>query len=129
MLYGLTVGLIHLKIWMRPKALLDDGNDILYTTTDSPSVVTLAQQAWKRDGKEVWSMGNDAPMGHNGPDRYVDRYDVQLEYYVQNHSGLCSKWNVETKSKIELGFTGKLCRSIAVGCQCAWFSCQSSRDN
>jgi basic membrane lipoprotein Med (substrate-binding protein (PBP1-ABC) superfamily) len=53
------------------KALLDGGNDILYTTTDSPSVVVVAQKAWKRDGKEVWSMGNDADMGHNGPDRYI----------------------------------------------------------
>jgi basic membrane lipoprotein Med (substrate-binding protein (PBP1-ABC) superfamily) len=53
------------------KALLDGGNDILYTTTDSPSVVVVAQKAWKRDGKEVWSMGNDADMGLNGPDRYI----------------------------------------------------------
>ena len=26
---------------------------------------------WERDGSEVWSMGNDAPMGSNGPDRYI----------------------------------------------------------
>jgi basic membrane lipoprotein Med (substrate-binding protein (PBP1-ABC) superfamily) len=53
------------------KSLLDGGNLILYTTTDSPSVVVVAQQAWKRDGKEVWSMGNDADMSSNGPDRYI----------------------------------------------------------
>ena len=74
----IEVNVIWINSWFDPpkdldaaKALLDDGNDILYTTTDSPSVVTLAQQAWKRDGKEVWSMGNDAPMGLNGPDRYI----------------------------------------------------------
>jgi basic membrane lipoprotein Med (substrate-binding protein (PBP1-ABC) superfamily) len=74
----IEVNVIWINSWFDPpkdvdaaKALLDSGNDILYTTTDSPSVVTLAQQAWKRDGKEVWSMGNDAPMGLNGPDRYI----------------------------------------------------------
>jgi basic membrane protein A len=73
-----VVNVVWINSWFDPpkdmdaaKALLESGNDILYTTTDSPSVVTIAQQAWKRDGKEVWSMGNDAPMGHNGPDRYV----------------------------------------------------------
>ena len=74
----IKVSIVWINSWFDPpkdmdaaKALLESGNDILYTTTDSPSVVTLAQQAWKRDGKEVWSMGNDAPMGSNGPDRYI----------------------------------------------------------
>ena len=73
-----VVNVVWINSWFDPpkdmdaaKALLDSGNDILYTTTDSPSVVSLAQRAWKHDGKEVWSMGNDAPMGSNGPDRYV----------------------------------------------------------
>ena len=72
------VQVIWINSWFNPpkdmdaaKALLDAGNDVLFTTTDSPSVVTLAQQVWERDGSEVWSMGNDAPMGSNGPDRYI----------------------------------------------------------
>jgi len=88
------VNVIWINSWFDPpkdmdaaKALLDDGNDILYTTTDSPSVVTLAQQTWKRDGKEVWSMGNDAPMGHNGPDRYV--------------TGMMFNWNVMYKHIVD----------------------------
>lgn len=74
----IEVNVIWINSWFDPpkdmdaaNALLDGGNDILYTTTDSPSVVVVAQKAWKRDGKEVWSMGNDAPMGENGPDRYI----------------------------------------------------------
>jgi basic membrane protein A len=74
----IEVNVIWINSWFNPpkdmdaaNALLDGGNDILYTTTDSPSVVVVAQKAWKRDGKEVWSMGNDAPMGENGPDRYI----------------------------------------------------------
>ena len=74
----IEVNIVWINSWFDPpkdmdaaKALLDDNNDVLFTTTDSPSVVALAQQAWKRDGKEVWSMGNDAPMGINGPDRYI----------------------------------------------------------
>ena len=76
------------------KALLDDGNDILYTTTDSPSVVALAQQAWKQNGKEVWSMGNDAPMGSNGPDRYI--------------TGMMFNWNVLYKHIVDQLAQGKL---------------------
>jgi basic membrane protein A len=74
----IEVNVLWINSWFSPakdmdaaQALLDDNNDILYTTTDSPSVVVVAQKAWKRDGKEVWSMGNDADMGHNGPDRYI----------------------------------------------------------
>ena len=76
------------------KALLDDGNDILYTTTDSPSVVSLAQQAWKTKGAEVWSMGNDAPMGSNGPDRYI--------------TGMMFNWNVLYKHIVDQLAEGKL---------------------
>ena len=70
----IEVNIVWINSWFDPpkdmdaaKALLESGNDILYTTTDSPSVVSLAQKAWKTEGKEVWSMGNDAPMGSNGP--------------------------------------------------------------
>jgi len=89
-----VVNVLWINSWFDPpkdmdaaKALLDDGNDVLFTTTDSPSVVTLAQQAWKRDGKEVWSMGNDAPMGNNGPERYV--------------TGMMFNWNVMYKHIVD----------------------------
>ena len=46
----IEVNIVWINSWFDPpkdmdaaKALLDSGNDILYTTTDSPSVVTLAQ--------------------------------------------------------------------------------------
>ena len=96
-----TVSIVWINSWFDPpkdmeaaKALLDDGNDILYTTTDSPSVVALAQQVWKRDGKEVWSMGNDAPMGDHGPDRYV--------------TGMMFNWNVFYKHIVDQLAAGKL---------------------
>jgi len=64
------VNIVWINSWFDPpkdmdaaKALADSGNDILYTTTDSPSVVALAQQRYTRSGQEIWSMGNDAPMG------------------------------------------------------------------
>jgi len=88
------VSIVWINSWFDPPkdmdaahALLESGNDVLFTTTDSPSVVTLAQQAWKRDGKEVWSMGNDAPMGDNGPDRYV--------------TGMMFNWNVMYKHIVD----------------------------
>ena len=97
----IKVKVIWINSWFDPpkdmdaaKALLDDGNDILYTTTDSPSVVSLAQRAWKSDGKEVWSMGNDAPMGVNGPDRYI--------------TGMMFNWNVLYKHIVDQLAEGKL---------------------
>ena len=97
----IEVNIVWINSWFDPpkdmdaaKALLDAGNDILYTTTDSPSVVALAQQTWKRDGKEVWSMGNDAPMGHNGPDRYI--------------TGMMFNWNVLYKQIVDQLADGKL---------------------
>ena len=97
----IEVSIVWINSWFDPpkdmdaaKALLDAGNDILYTTTDSPSVVALAQQAWKTDGKEVWSMGNDAPMGSNGPDRYI--------------TGMMFNWNVLYKHIVDKLATGNL---------------------
>jgi basic membrane protein A and related proteins len=97
----IKVNIVWINSWFDPpkdmdaaKALLDDGNDILYTTTDSPSVVSLAQRAWKSDGKEVWSMGNDAPMGSNGPDRYI--------------TGMMFNWNVLYKHIVDQLASGKL---------------------
>ena len=95
------VNIVWINSWFDPpkdmdaaKALLESGNDILFTTTDSPSVVTLAQQAWKNDGREVWSMGNDAPMGDNGPERYI--------------TGMMFNWNVLYKHIVDNLAAGKL---------------------
>ena len=96
----IEVNIVWINSWFDPpkdmdaaKALLDAGNDILYTTTDSPSVVSLAQRAWKT-GKEVWSMCNDAPMGSNGPDRYI--------------TGMMFNWNVLYKHILDQLTQGKL---------------------
>ena len=57
----IEVEIVWINSWFDPpkdmdaaKVLAEQNNDILFTTTDSPSVVTLAE---KLDG--VWSMGND----------------------------------------------------------------------
>ena len=58
----IEVEIVWINSWFDPpkdmdelaKVLAEQGNDILFTTTDSPSVVTFAE---KLDG--VWSMGND----------------------------------------------------------------------
>ena len=97
----IEVNIVWINSWFDPpkdmdaaKALADSGNDILYTTTDSPSVVVVAQKAWKRDGKDIWSMGNDAPMGNNGPDRYI--------------TGMMFNWNVLYKHIIDQYAAGEL---------------------
>ena len=88
------VNIVWINSWFDPpkdmdaaKALADSGNDILYTTTDSPSVVALAQQRYTSSGQEIWSMGNDAPMGHNGPDRYI--------------TGMMFNWNIMYKHIVD----------------------------
>ena len=97
----IEVQIVWINSWFDPpkdmdaaKALLETGNDILFTTTDSPSVVSLAQREWKTNGKEVWSMGNDAPMGNNGPDRYI--------------TGMMFNWNVLYKEIVDQLAAGKL---------------------
>jgi len=95
------VNVLWINSWFDPpkdmdaaKALADDGNDILYTTTDSPSVVVVAQKRFIRSGQEIWSMGNDAPMGHNGPERYI--------------TGMMFNWNVLYKHIVDQLAAGKL---------------------
>ena len=97
----IKVSVVWINSWFDPpkdmeaaKVLLEDGNDILYTSTDSPSVVSLAQTTWKQTGKEVWSMGNDAPMGSNGPDRYI--------------TGMMFNWNVLYKHIVDKLANGTL---------------------
>jgi len=96
----IEVEIVWINSWFDPpkdmeaaKVLADQNNDILFTTTDSPSVVVLAQKLTK-DGKEVWSMGNDAPMGDFGPDSYV--------------TGMMFNWNVLYKHIADLASEGKL---------------------
>ena len=92
----IEVEIVWINSWFDPpkdmeaaKVLVDQGNDILFTTTDSPSVVTLAE---KTDG--VWSMGNDAPMGQFGPNSYI--------------TGMMFNWNVLYKHIADLYSEGKL---------------------
>jgi len=89
----IEVTIVWINSWFDPpkdmdaaKVLADQGNDILFTTTDSPSVVTLAQQR-AENGQEIWSMGNDAPMGQYGPDRYI--------------TGMMFNWNVLYKEIVD----------------------------
>ena len=96
----IKVSVIWINSWFDPpkdmdaaKVLADQKNDILFTTTDSPSVVTLAQQR-SEQGQEVWSMGNDAPMGQYGPDRYI--------------TGMMFNWNVLYKHIVDQLAAGKL---------------------
>ena len=96
----LEVSIVWINSWFDPpkdmdaaKVLANHNNDILFTTTDSPSVVILAQQL-SGEGKEVWSMGNDAPMGQYGPDRYI--------------TGMMFNWNVLYKHIIDKLAAGNL---------------------
>ena len=96
----IEVSIVWINSWFDPpkdmdaaKVLANHNNDILFTTTDSPSVVLLAQDLLKK-GKEVWSMGNDAPMGVYGPDRYI--------------TGMMFNWNVLYKTIVDQLAQGKL---------------------
>ena len=92
----IEVEIVWINSWFDPpkdmdaaKVLAEQGNDILFTTTDSPSVVTLAE---KLDG--VWSMGNDAPMGQFGPNSYI--------------TGMMFNWNLLYKHIVDQLAEGKL---------------------
>ena len=96
----IKVNIVWINSWFDPpkdmdaaKVLANHSNDVLFTTTDSPSVVILAQQLSK-DGQDVWSMGNDAPMGQYGPDRYI--------------TGMMFNWNVLYKTIVDQLAQGKL---------------------
>ena len=96
----IKVNIVWINSWFDPpkdmdaaKVLANHSNDVLFTTTDSPSVVILAQQLSK-DGQDVWSMGNAAPMGQYGPDRYI--------------TGMMFNWNVLYKHIVDQLAHGKL---------------------
>lgn len=90
---AVEINVVWINSWFDPpkdmdaaKAMLEWGADVLYTTTDSPNVVTLAQQQSTPE-KPLWSMGNDAPMNAFGPDRYA--------------TGAMFNWNVFYKYKLD----------------------------
>jgi len=96
----IEVEIIWINSWFDPpkdmeaaKVLADEGNDVLFTTTDSPSVVVLAEKLTK-NGTPTWSMGNDAPMGSFGPDSYV--------------TGMMFNWNLLYKHIVDQLAQGKL---------------------
>ena len=91
------------------KVLVDQGNDILFTTTDSPSVVTLAE---KTDG--VWVM--------------MHQWDSSMRLIT-----MMFNWNVLYKHIADLYSEGKLTRSqrwnwgiekncvgLSMGQKCTW---------
>ena len=92
----IEVEIVWINSWFDPpkdmdaaKVLAEQGNDILFTTTDSPSVVTLAEKL-----DNVWSMGNDAPMGQFGPNSYF--------------TGMMFNWNLLYKHIVDQLAEGKL---------------------
>ena len=94
------ISIVWINSWFDPpkdmdaaKVLANHNNDILFTTTDSPSVVILAQQL-SNEGQDVWSMGNDAPMGQSRPARYI--------------TGMMFNWNVLYKTIVDQLAAGNL---------------------
>ena len=91
-----TVEIIWINSWFDPgkdkdaaNALFENGADVLFTTTDSPSVVILAQNK-STSAKPLWGMGNDAPMNSYGPDRYATgpmfNWSVLYSHYLEKVS-------------------------------------------
>jgi len=90
---NIQVNVIWINSWFDPpkdmdaaKTVKEWGADVLYTTTDSPNVVTLAQKE-STASRPLWSMGNDAPMNSFGPDRYA--------------TGAMFNWNLFYKSVMD----------------------------
>ena len=77
------------------KTVKEWGADVLFTTTDSPNVVTLAQKE-STPAKPLWSMGNDAPMNSFGPDRYATgaMFNWNLFYKSVMDSVAAGTWKV-----------------------------------
>lgn len=99
-----TVQVVWINSWFDPpkdkeaaRALYEDGVDVFFTTTDSPSVVVLAQ-ANSTDEKPLWGMGNDAPMNDYGPDRYATGPMFNWEVYYTHvmKSVENGTWKVDT---------------------------------
>jgi len=101
---NIQVSVVWINSWFDPpkdkeaaRALYETGVDVFFTTTDSPSVVVLAQ-ANSTDVKPLWGMGNDAPMNSFGPDRYATgpmfNWDVYYKHVMESVEN--GTWKVET---------------------------------
>ena len=99
---NIEVNVIWINSWFDPpkdmdaaKTVKEWGADVLFTTTDSPNVVTLAQKE-STPAKPLWSMGNDAPMNSFGPDRYATgaMFNWNLFYKTVMDSVAAGTWKV-----------------------------------
>lgn len=99
-----TVQVVWINSWFDPpkdkeaaRALFEAGVDVFFTTTDSPSVVVLAQEK-STEAKPLWGMGNDAPMNSYGEDRYATgpmfNWEVYYNYVLKSVEN--GTWKVET---------------------------------
>jgi len=100
----ITVQIVWINSWFDPAkdtaaadALYNNGVDVFFTTTDSPSVVMIAQKQSTAD-KPLWGMGNDAPMNSFGPDRYATgpmfNWDVYYKHVMKSVED--GTWEVDT---------------------------------
>ena len=100
----ITVQIVWINSWFDPAkdtaaadALFNNGVDVFFTTTDSPSVVMLAQKQ-STENKPLWGMGNDAPMNSFGPDRYATgpmfNWDVYYKHVMKSVED--GTWEVDT---------------------------------
>jgi len=100
----ITVQIVWINSWFDPAkdtaaadALFNNGVDVFFTTTDSPSVVMLAQKQ-STENKPLWGMGNDAPMNSFGPDRYATgpmfNWDVYYKHVMKSVED--GTWKVDT---------------------------------
>ena len=100
----ITVQIVWINSWFDPAkdtaaadALHSAGVDVFFTTTDSPSVVMLAQKLSTPE-KPLWGMGNDAPMNSFGPDRYATgpmfNWDVYYKHVMESVEN--GTWEVDT---------------------------------
>jgi basic membrane protein A and related proteins len=101
---NITVQIVWINSWFDPAkdtaaadALFSNGVDVFFTTTDSPSVVMLAQKQSTAD-KPLWGMGNDAPMNSFGPERYATgpmfNWDVYYKHVMESVEN--GTWKVDT---------------------------------
>jgi basic membrane protein A len=81
--------IVWINSWFDPpkdleaaKALASSGNDVLFTTTDSPSVVQVAEE------RGLWAIGNDQDMSEYGKDSHatapIFNWAPLYEYLTKN---------------------------------------------
>jgi basic membrane protein A len=101
---NIEVSVVWINSWFDPpkdkeaaRALFESGVDVFFTTTDSPSVVVLAQTNSTAE-KPLWGMGNDAPMNSFGPERYATGPMFNWEVYYSHvmKSVEDGTWKVDT---------------------------------